>query len=82
MLTADYVRSTLFDLLTSHGNRPAIPLEDFQQLLRDALTVGWELGESDDRRPPRIGICRPSLPHWQNRGFRDWVSLIELLRDS
>jgi len=25
----------------------------------------------------------PSIsPHWQNRGFRDWVALIELLRDA
>ena len=30
----------------------------------------------------RTGICHRSRPHWQNRGFRDWVSLIELLRDA
>ena len=25
----------------------------------------------------------PSIsPHWQNRGFRDWVVLIELLREA
>ncbi|MCV5163805.1 hypothetical protein OFB65_26000, partial [Escherichia coli] len=41
-----------------------------------------ELGESDDRHD-RSHWDLPSItPHWQNRGFRDWVSLIELLRDS
>lgn len=57
-------------------------LEDFQQLLRDALDLLCELGEADDRND-RSHWDMPSIaPHWQNRGFRDWVSLIELLRDA
>ncbi|MCV5359660.1 hypothetical protein OFM87_28290, partial [Escherichia coli] len=50
--------------------------------LRDALDLLRELGESDDRHD-RSHWDLPSItPHWQNREFRDWVSLIELLRDS
>ena len=57
-------------------------LEDFQQLLRDALDLLRELGEADDRSD-RSHWDLPSIsPHWQNRGFRDWVTLIELLRDA
>lgn len=83
VLAADHVHSTLRDL----ANEPwksALPhlLEDFQQLLRDALDLLRELGEADDRSD-RSHWDLPSItPHWQNRGFRDWVSLIELLRDA
>jgi hypothetical protein len=57
-------------------------VEDFQQLLRDALDLLRELGEADDRSD-RSHWDLPSISqHWQNRGFRDWVSLIELLRDA
>jgi len=83
VLAADHVQSTLHDL----ANEPwkaALPhlLEDFQQLLRDALDLFRELGEADDRSD-RSHWDLPSItPHWQNRGFRDWVSLIELLRDA
>jgi len=83
VLAADYVHSTLCDL-TDETWKSALPhlLEEFQQLLRDALDLLRELGEADDlgdRSPWDL----PSIaPHWQNRGFRDWVSLIELLRDA
>jgi hypothetical protein len=57
-------------------------LDDFQQLLRDALDLLRELGDADDRND-RSHWDLPSIsPHWQNRGFRDWVALIELLRDA
>jgi hypothetical protein len=57
-------------------------LDDFRQLLRDALDLLRELGEADDRND-RSHWDLPSItPHWQNRGFRDWVTLIELLRDA
>ncbi len=62
----------------------ALPLllGDFQQLLLDALGLLRELGEADDRSD-RSHWDLPSIsPHRQNRGFHDWVSLIELLRDS
>lgn len=83
VLAADHVHSTLRDLSEEHWTS-ALPhlLEDFQQLLRDALDLLRELGEASDRRD-RSHWDLPSItPHWQNRGFRDWVSLIELLRDA
>lgn len=82
-LAADHVHSTLRDLADEPW-RSALPqlLDDFQQLLRDALELLRELGEADDRSD-RSHWDLPSItPHWQNRGFRDWVSLIELLRDA
>lgn len=83
VLAADHVHSALRDLADEHwtSGLPQL-LEDFQQLLRDALDLLRELGEADDRRD-RSHWDLPSItPHWQNRGFRDWVSLIELLRDA
>jgi hypothetical protein len=82
-LAADHVHSTLRDLADEPW-KSALPhlLEDFQQVLRDALDLLRELGEADDRSD-RSHWDLPSItPHWQNRGFRDWVSLIELLRDA
>ncbi|MNF56505.1 hypothetical protein D3C84_379940 [compost metagenome] len=83
VLAADHVHSALRDLADEQWTS-ALPqlLEDFQQLLRDALDLLRELGEADDRND-RSHWDLPSItPHWQNRGFRDWVSLIELLRDA
>jgi hypothetical protein len=83
VLTADHVHSTLRDLSAEHW-ASTLPLlsDDFQQLLRDALDLLRELGEADDSSD-RSHWDLPSIsPHWQNRGFRDWVSLIELLRDA
>jgi hypothetical protein len=82
-LAADHVHSALQDLVDARW-ASALPLlvEDFQQLLRDALDLLRELGEADDRSD-RSHWDLPSIaPHWQNRGFDDWVSLIELLRDA
>ncbi|MDH6159408.1 MULTISPECIES: hypothetical protein [unclassified Janthinobacterium] len=83
VLAVDHVHSTLRDLADEHWVT-ALPLllEDLQQLLRDALDLSRELGEADDRSD-RSHWHLPSItPHWQNRGFHDWVSLIELLRDA
>lgn len=83
VLTADHVHSSLRNL-TDEGWRTALPalLDDFQQLLRDALDLLRELGEADDHSD-RSHWDLPSIsPHWQNRGFRDWITLIELLRDA
>lgn len=83
VLAADHVHSALRDL-AGDGWESALPslLEDFQQLLRDALDLLCELGEADERSD-RSHWDLPSIaPHWQNRGYRDWVSLIELLRDA
>lgn len=83
VLSSDHVHSALRDLGDARW-QTALPslLEDVQQLLRDALNLLRELGEADERND-RSHWDLPSIsPHWQNRGFRDWVSLIELLRDS
>ncbi len=83
VLAADHVHSSLRDLADERW-RAALPvlLDDFQQLLRDALDLLRELGEADERSD-RSHWDLPSIsPHWQNRGFRDWVILIELLRDA
>jgi hypothetical protein len=83
VLAADHVHSTLRDL-AGEPWKSTLPhlLDDFQQLLRDALDLLRELGEADDHSD-RSHWDLPSItPHWQNRGFRDWVSLIELLRDA
>jgi hypothetical protein len=84
VLSSDHVRSTLDDLFPSQAWRAALPdlLEDVQSLLRDALDLMSELGGADDRNDlahwhlPSIGS------HWQNRGFHDWVILVEILRDA
>ena len=83
VLTADHVRTALHDLVDDHWTA-ALPdlLGDFQLLLLDATALQRELGEADDRND-RSHWDLPSIsPHWQNRGFRDWVTLIELLRDA
>lgn len=57
-------------------------LEEFQQLLCDALELLREVGEADDYND-RSFLHLPSItPHYQNRGFSNFVVLIELLRDS
>ena len=83
VLATDHVHSALRDLADEPW-KSALPqlFEDFQQLLRDALDLLCELGEADNRSD-RSHWDLPSItPHWQNRGFRDWVSLIEMLRDA
>ena len=57
-------------------------LTDLQQLLNDTLGLLRELGKADDRHDGSYWNLPSITPHWQNRGFRDWVTLIELLRDS
>lgn len=83
-LATDHVHSSLSDLQQSAIWQAALPtlIVDFQQLLRDALDLLSELGEADDLNDRSHWDLSSISPHWQNRGFRDWVSLIELLRDA
>lgn len=83
VLAADHVNSSLRDLADEHLHvaLPAL-LDDFQQLLRDALDLLRELGEADDHSDRSYWDLPSISPHWQNRGFSDWVTLIELLRDA
>lgn len=83
VLAADHVHSALRDLTDEHwiSGLPHL-LDDFQHLLRDALDLRRELSGADDRSD-RSHWDLPSItPHWQNQGYRDWVSLIELVRDA
>ena len=83
VLAADHVQSIIRDL-AGENRTIALPqlLEDFQQLLHDALDLLRDLGKADDHSDQSY-IDLPSITaHWQNRGFHDWVSLIELLRDA
>lgn len=83
VLAAGHVHSALHDI-TDECWMAALPLllEDLQQLLRDALDLSRDLGEADERSDRSYWDLPSITPHWQNRGFRDWVSLIELLRDA
>lgn len=83
VLNSDHVRSTLSE--SSHEEwASALPLllEDFQALLRDALDLLQELGSADSFEDRSFWDLPSVSHHWQNRGFREWVVLIELLRDS
>lgn len=83
VLATDHVHSALRDIAGEHwASTLPLLLEDFQQLLRDALELRCELDEANGRSD-RSHWDLPSIsPHWQNRGFHDWVTLIELLRDA
>ena len=83
VLAADHVHSALRDLSDEHWTS-AMPCSWTISTTGAgcALDLLRELGEADDRRD-RSHLDLPSnSPHWQNRGFRDWVTLIELLRDA
>lgn len=84
VLAADHVHSFLRGLENAEHWKVALPklLNDFQQLLQDALDLLRELGDADDTHDRSHWDLPSIVPHWQNRGFRDWVALIELLRDA
>ena len=83
VLTADNVYPALRDF-ADEAWLSALPhlLDDFQQLLRDALDLMREMGEADEREDDSHRSLPSIAPHEQNQGFRDWASLIELLRDA
>lgn len=84
VLAANHVRSSINHLGRGEIWRAALPamVDDFQQLLRDALDLLRELGEADDLHDRAYWDLPSISPHRQNRGFREWVALIELLRDA
>lgn len=83
VLAADHVGAVLREMPKEEW-AAALPnlFDDLQQLLRDALDLLRELGEADDLGDRSHWDLPSIIPHQQNRGFRDWVVLIELLRDS
>jgi len=82
VLASDHVRAALHHIadLQWQGALPMF-LDDVQLLLRDALDLLRELAEPDEQSDLSHWYLPSISPHWQNRGLRDWVSLIELLRD-
>jgi SIR2-like domain len=84
VLATDHVHSSLAGLTDIENWRTSLPtlLDDFQQLLCDALDLLRELGEADDRSDHSYWDLPSISSHGQNRGYRDWVVLIELLRDA
>lgn len=82
-LAADNIRSELSDWPDPAALKQLFTnlLSDFQQLLRDVLDVMRELDDADDHRDPSCWDLPSIIPHQQNRGFRDWVVLIEWIRD-
>ena len=83
VLAADYAGSTwaeLKDLAAIQENSPVL-LNEFQALLRDALDIFSEIGAADNLSDRSFWDLPSISPHWQNRGFRHWVTLIEMLRD-
>ncbi len=84
VLTTDHVHSALRGVLGTAGWRNALPdmLDEFQRLLRDALDLFCELGAANEHEDRSYWDMPSISPHQQNRGFHDWVTLIELLRDA
>ncbi|MCC7265307.1 MAG: SIR2 family protein, partial [Candidatus Latescibacteria bacterium] len=84
VLAADDVHASLNDLVHADWWHSALPalFDDFQRLLRDALDLLRELGEAEDHSDRSYWDLPSIHPHWQNRGFRDWVALIELVRNA
>ena len=83
VLAADDVRSILPRWTDARwiSAKPLL-LEEFQQLLLDALDLLCELDGADDRSDPSYMELPSITPHPQNQERLDWVSLIELLRDA
>lgn len=83
VLASDHVQSALRDVDEANfdSHLPSL-LPELQQLLRDALDLLIELGEAEPRSDRSYWDLPSIAPHWQNRGFHDWVVLIELVRDA
>jgi hypothetical protein len=83
-LATDHVDSAINELEKSEKWQSSLPLlfNDFQQLLHDALDILNELGEADEQNDRSYWDLPSISNHWQNRGYRDWVTLITLLRDA
>lgn len=83
-LATDHVYSNINELAKSKQWQNNLPLllNDLQQLLNDALDILYELGEADEQNDRSYWDLPSISTHRQNRGFRDWVTLIVLLRDA
>lgn len=82
-LTSDNLKHYLNEIISLLGPESLAELfDDFQVLLVDALDLAQEMSGGDNL----IDNSHWDLPsishHMQNRGYHDWIILIELLRDS
>lgn len=84
VLATRNVREALSGYEKSAQWRSCLPalLHDTQTLLLDALDMMRELGEAGEDEDPSLWHLPSISPHWQNRGFHDWIALIEVVRDS
>lgn len=83
VLNSDHAR-TVLDYKRNVFLMSALPtlLEDFEDLLRDAINLLKSLGVADENSD-RSFLSLPSIsPHKQNRRFKIWPLLIELVRDA
>ncbi len=84
VLATREIRHQLQELGGNERWADALPglLDDFTRLLRDALDLRREL-EQVGGRGDLSHLDQPSISeHAQNRGYRDWTALIELVRDA
>jgi len=83
VLAADHVRSALQTTQDAcWASALSLLLDDLQRLLCEALDLRRELGEADHHSDGSQWDLPSIAQHGQNRGFREWVILIELLRDA
>lgn len=83
-LASDHIPSALRDLRRVPEWQSALPslLHEFETLLTDALDLAREIDEAS-LQSDRSFWDLPSIEdHQQNRGFAEWVTLIELVRDA
>jgi len=81
-LATDHMRSVLETNSEPWSSAVPLLLDELQQLLRDALDLLRELSGTDDQSDQSHWYLPSICPHWQNQRIRDWVILIELLRDA
>jgi hypothetical protein len=84
VLAADHVHVAFRDASDDGRWREALPkiLTDLTDLLRETLDLMQALGGATNQADGTY-VHHPSIaPHPQNRNFRDWTSLIELVRDA
>ena len=83
-LAADHAHSAIKDVenLGNWGEYLPALFNDIEQLLREALDLSAELGGAEYFEDMSSWHLPSIAPHWQNRGYQDWVALVELLRDA
>jgi hypothetical protein len=82
VLGVDHPHHIFHELQAARSVELELLLGDLQTLVHDALDLQQELGAADALQD-RSHWDLPSIAeHGQNRGFRDWTILIELLRDA